>query len=221
LVDFNFDTPQAIPEVSRVAKFHFASYALDYALVELDKQPAGTTALTLSTRPLVAEPDKAWSPRAAIVIQHPAGEYKQVSIFSCAINEPQVAGRSPKSDFGHLCNTLGGSSGSPVMDPVTGAVVGLHHFGFKTGMAKPFNQGVLLGPILEDVKAQDPVNVVFPRINTERTSSSGVESGVRALVSDSVTEVIAIKPDGIYYGTAFSVGDHLFLTAASLAGDTD
>ena len=44
------------------------------------------------------------------------------------------------SDFGHLCDTLGGSSGSPVMDWQSGFVV-LHHFGFVSASSDPVNQG--------------------------------------------------------------------------------
>lgn len=60
------------------------------------------------------------------IIQHPAGEAKQISDLDCAVKEVPVNGYAPKLDFSHTCDTLGGSSGSPVFNEA-GEVVGLHH----------------------------------------------------------------------------------------------
>jgi V8-like Glu-specific endopeptidase len=60
------------------------------------------------------------------------------------------------TDFGHLCDTLGGSSGSPVLDRQSGRLVGLHHLGIPPGAADPVNQAVHIGQVLEDVKTRIP-----------------------------------------------------------------
>ena len=60
-----------------------------------------------------------------------------------------------RTDFGHFCDTLGGSSGSPILDWSSGLVVGLHHFGFLAGAADPVNQGVVHARILADILQQD------------------------------------------------------------------
>lgn len=47
----------------------------------------------------------------------------------CQVHDPSADGHAPSTDLGYLCDSEGGSSGSPVVDRATGAVVGLHHFG--------------------------------------------------------------------------------------------
>ena len=91
-----------------------------------------------------------------MIIQHPGGQPKQVSFFpNCAGATVTVPGRqTTDSDFGHVCDTLGGSSGSPVLDFDTGQVVGLHHLGFREGIDKPENQAVHVKQILADLKAK-------------------------------------------------------------------
>ena len=95
--------------------------------------------------------------QALLVLEHPAGEAKQVSILDCRVEHAEIEGTSStKTDFGHLCDTLGGSSGSPIQDINTGDVIGLHHLGFRTGSPRPVNQGVRIGLILDDILAQRP-----------------------------------------------------------------
>ena len=83
------------------------------------------------------------------VLQHPLGEAKQISEVGCAVFEPVSPGRSGPSDFAHLCDTLGGSSGSPVFN-AAGEVAGLHHWG-KTLMGRysGSNRAVRVGLISE------------------------------------------------------------------------
>jgi V8-like Glu-specific endopeptidase len=153
LVDFRYDAPAATPEVVRGATLLRTSAGLDYTLLRLSK-PVETTfgRLHLETASPVHERQE------LVVIQHPGGEPKQVSLEGCLVAGVQREGASTeRTDFGHECDTLGGSSGSPVLDRATGRVVGLHHFGFHEGLDEPVNQAVEIGRILDDLSTQvDP-----------------------------------------------------------------
>jgi hypothetical protein len=96
-----------------------------------------------------------------LVIEHPGGGPKMVSIKDCEVAGDKIAGVDPQelSDFGHLCDTLGGSSGSPVFSIDSKVLVGLHHLGFVKGSTPNdplVNQAVYIGYILEDIKKQAP-----------------------------------------------------------------
>jgi V8-like Glu-specific endopeptidase len=101
-----------------------------------------------------------------VLIQHPAGEFKQVSIADCRVAGVSRTGvAAAGTDFGHLCDSLGGSSGSPVVDGQTGRVVGLHHWGFEEGAANPVNQAVHIGLVLDDLRTR------LPALHAEITGS--------------------------------------------------
>lgn len=153
LVDFRYDTPTARPEVVRGATLLRTSAGLDYTLLRLSK-PAGAGLGRLRLETAAPARDR----QELLIIQHPGGEPKQVSLEGCLVAGLQREGASTeKTDFGHECDTLGGSSGSPVLDRATGRVVGLHHFGFREGLDEPVNQAVDVARILEDLSTQvDP-----------------------------------------------------------------
>jgi hypothetical protein len=88
--------------------------------------------------------------------QHPSGLPKKLSINSdldagrCVIHEVGVFGNVADSDMAYTCDTLGGSSGSPVIAVETMHAVGLHHFG-SGGVCSAngsMNQGVRWDKIL-------------------------------------------------------------------------
>ncbi|AKI02708.1 V8-like Glu-specific endopeptidase [Hoeflea sp. IMCC20628] len=95
---------------------------LDTAVLEL----AGEPGKRWNSLPLADQP--AQDGERLFIIQHPAGEPKQISDSDCTVFESISPGRQSRSDFAHMCDTLGGSSGSPVFN-VSGEVVGLHHWG--------------------------------------------------------------------------------------------
>ncbi|MFD9705001.1 trypsin-like serine peptidase [Lentzea sp. NPDC059081] len=70
------------------------------------------------------------------VIGHPAGKLKKLSLRDtqngsgyCIVRAVRVAGNVSQSDISYMCDTEGGSSGSPVLSRRTHKVIGLHHFG--------------------------------------------------------------------------------------------
>lgn len=103
-----------------------SNFELDYAVLRIAGTPGATWgSVRFSTRS-VRNGD------ALFVIQHPAGEAKQISIADCTVSQALADGRSEGTDFAHTCDTLGGSSGSPVFTR-SGDLVGLHHYGRGAG----------------------------------------------------------------------------------------
>jgi hypothetical protein len=170
LVDFDFDTAgsscdaHGICKTVRVSKLLWNNFTLDNALVRLSTVPNGRAAVPLATT------DSRILGQDLIIIHHPDGQSKKVSLINCQVaNKDFVEGRGgEKHDFSHLCNTVGGSSGSAVWDRKSHQVIGIHHFGFTPGAAKPSNQGVDMGAILDDIFTHDPnvyrtLNLTNPR----------------------------------------------------------
>ena len=127
-------------------------FGLDTAVLELAGEPGKRwSSLTLAARP-------AQDGERLFIIQHPAGEPKQISEGDCIVFESSSPGRVTRSDFAHLCDTLGGSSGSPVFN-VSGEVVGLHHWGRDvSGRYSGSNRAVRM----ELVRALVPPEVAVP-----------------------------------------------------------
>lgn len=68
--------------------------------------------------------------------QHGAGNPKELAIESdqdsnglCQVNAPSTTGRGSNTDIGYSCDTIGGSSGSPVLAASSNSVIALHHLG--------------------------------------------------------------------------------------------
>jgi hypothetical protein len=156
LVDFHFDSRESRLTELRVTSVVSTSPELDYALLRLAADPPANTG-----RLYFAPVSWTWSTNPhghpLFIVQHPNGRPKMVSMADCRLDGALRAGVQPGdlSDFGHQCDTLGGSSGSPVMDFGSGLVVGLHHFGFLPGAKSPVNQAVIHTRILEDVRKKD------------------------------------------------------------------
>jgi len=149
LVDFDYDSSRASPSTLRLTEIVAKDPELDFALLRL-AEPSGRWPLRLESR----EPSE---DQALLIIQHPAGEPKQVSVLDCRVSGAQITGLTTKlTDFGHLCDTLGGSSGSPVQDIKSGTVIGLHHLGFRSGHADPVNQAVKIGLIIQRLRDTNP-----------------------------------------------------------------
>lgn len=65
------------------------------------------------------------------LIQHPDGDPKRVAHEGCAVSTLNAVGKihADETDFGHTCDTMTGSSGSPVLSD-NFKLIGLHHLGF-------------------------------------------------------------------------------------------
>ena len=143
LVEFDFDQA-TVGEKRRVRALLAVDFGLDYALVRL-KRPLERPGLRLDATGVAVGAGLA-------VIQHPGGRPKQVAVADCRVDRTPVTGRGgAATDFGHVCDTLGGSSGAPVLAFDRRTVVGLHHLGFESDDALLVNRAVDLARILADL----------------------------------------------------------------------
>jgi V8-like Glu-specific endopeptidase len=144
-VEFGFDSAAASLTTFEVKRIEAVDAPLDYSLVRLKTSASKFGRLHFGT---TAAPAKL----SLVIVQHPGGQPKQVALPpNCSVGAtPKPGVNGAPNDFGHVCDTMGGSSGSPVMESTNGAVVGLHHLGFLPGMT-PENQAVHIGLIVKDL----------------------------------------------------------------------
>lgn len=148
LVDLGYETGKK-PVTLRVEALLSDDAALDYALLRLERAaPAAWGRVTLDPASKIAVDQR------LILIEHPLGGFKQVSLESCEISDEKIAGATAApTDFGHRCDTLVGSSGSPVMDDGSGAVIGLHHLGFDAAKKIYVNRAVPIRLVLTHIRS--------------------------------------------------------------------
>lgn len=149
IAEFDFDKAGAKVETRKFTALLVHDEGLDYALVRLE---------TPSTRaPLPLKDAAVTDLQGLIVIEHPAGKPKRFSLIDCQVRGVDMPGLGTvNTDFGHFCDTEGGSSGSPIQDALSGNVIGLHHLGFTTGDAVSVNRAVRIGLILNDLATRAP-----------------------------------------------------------------
>lgn len=147
-VEFGFDSAAATPTTFEVKKIEAVDAPLDYSLVRLKTSASKFGRLHFGT---TTAPSKL----SLVIVQHPGGQPKHVALPpNCSVGAtPKPGVNGAPNDFGHVCDTMGGSSGSPVMESANGVVVGLHHLGFLPG-AKPENQAVHIGLIVQDLSTR-------------------------------------------------------------------
>lgn len=128
LVDFSWDM-DSISNDFRCSKVVASDRGLDYALIEVQPLNGQPPVLPLRIEPvrLSAEDDIG-------LIHHPAAMTKQTST-NCGIVRDKLSlsgwfDGTAEAEFGHTCDTEGGSSGAPLLDAAQ-RVRGLHHLGFS------------------------------------------------------------------------------------------
>lgn len=109
--------------------------ALDYALLRVSGSP-GTTFGTVTLA--VGSPGPGDD---LAIVHHPLGEPKSVTRFGCRVKAAQPDGR-----LLHLCDTMPGSSGSPVMTGDMREVVALHYAGGGSA-SQPVNLAVSIATL--------------------------------------------------------------------------
>ncbi|MGR5285539.1 PKD domain-containing protein [Vibrio maritimus] len=90
--------------------------------------------------------------------QHPGGRLKELGVETdsgarCVVDRPVTNGRGSNTDSGYLCDTEGGSSGSPVLAASSHRVVALHHLGGC------YNKGAHISKIWPLVSSHFPAGV--------------------------------------------------------------
>ena len=125
---------------------------LDYSLMTLQGNPELTWGELIPSTKSVSINDLIW------FIQHAGGGLKTVGFWEdaaqtarCAVDTvSETYGRSfPGSQTGYACDSEGGASGSPIVDPGSGHAVALHHFGL-TGSNPCLNAGTAMSAICAD-----------------------------------------------------------------------
>ncbi|CCN34270.1 conserved hypothetical protein with Carbohydrate binding domain [Vibrio nigripulchritudo SO65] len=95
--------------------------------------------------------------------QHPGGRKKELGIETdrglCQVDRPVTNGRGTNTDAGYLCDTEGGSSGSPVLAAASNNVIALHHLGGC------YNKGAHISKIWPKVSSHFPGGVPNSKVD--------------------------------------------------------
>jgi V8-like Glu-specific endopeptidase len=126
--------------------FH-TSEKLDYTVVQLADVPSYGEPLVL--KPIVVHPDD-----RVIIIQHPGGHYKKISL------QNNFVAYADNRVVQYTTSTMPGSSGSPVLDNDF-RVVAIHHSGGMildptTQRRYLRNEGISMISILKDIRSHSP-----------------------------------------------------------------
>ena len=128
---------------------------LDYTLLTLQGSPEATWGQLVPTTKPIGPGDPIW------FIQHGGGNEKQVGFYDdaahtqlCRVDSTgqTYAKTAIGSQTAYACDSEGGSSGSPVIDPSTGHVIVLHHFG-GVDTNPCLNSGTTMADICADAGA--------------------------------------------------------------------
>lgn len=166
---FDFDIPGSPPAPEaqiKVKELVLSSCDLDFTILRLVR--AAPFFPGDNRRPLKLGTSGSVSlNQQLLVIQHPGGETKKVSITGCVLKKDQMIGNSSSTtDFGHSCDTNKSSSGSPVQiigssADQNGKVIGIHHLGFRYDTAQArtpeeLNRAVRMNLIADYIKRVSP-----------------------------------------------------------------
>jgi V8-like Glu-specific endopeptidase len=147
-MDFDYETSTSVIHSVRCSKLEFTNFGLDVSVIRLSESLNDRVLLKLAGNGSIV--DNA----SLAILEHGGGAPMQLSLTDCRVRGTNLQGQSNiVSDFGHTCDTVGGSSGAPVFDSVSGIVIGLHHFGFEGNDPNPVNQAVYMDKIVSALPA--------------------------------------------------------------------
>ena len=205
---FNYQRPNCLsgdPNTNVVMvtgdQFLIDDTVLDFALVTLDNFAATQSFgyLTLDPRPAVMLEE-------IYIPQHGAGNPKEFGIESdmdpsglCQVQHTNATGTGTGTEIGYFCDTIGGSSGSPVLARSTHKVIAIHHFGNGAapncqagGTGSGLNRGVRFEEIWPLVEPYLPPLSTF-NLNVTPPSLD-ICTGNDAIYNISVTEAGSTDP---------------------------
>ena len=147
---FGFETDSTDAVSVPLSALLLTSRELDFSLMRITRQVPTFGTVNIGATPV--------DNQQLVLIQQPNGGHKLIAVRKCRVQSaiaPGISGRR-NTDFFHLCDTEGGSSGSPVMDAATGAVVGLHQAGVWDPKAGDYhNLGVKITEIVQHMAKCD------------------------------------------------------------------
>ena len=161
--------------------------------------------------------------------QHGYGSPKQIAIESdmnasglCEVDDLHVDRYAPDTDIGYFCDSVGGSSGSPVLAGSSGRAVALHHFGgcvnsgVKMTLIWPEISGFFGGQVPAGDDETDPVENLPPVAQfgfaCDETACS-FDAGASADADGTISEYRWAFGDG--FGGAGATVGHTYAEAGS------
>jgi hypothetical protein len=117
---------------------------LDYAIVEVMGRPSAAYG-TVRLEPRDPEPAE-----SLLIVHHPMGMPKHMTRGGCRASSPRA---TDGTDIWHRCDTLPGSSGSPIFSGDSDRMIGLHFAGSPAPSETTFN----FGKRLSEIAKQSPI----------------------------------------------------------------
>jgi hypothetical protein len=155
-VDLDFDEPGTRPtNINHFDALLMSDVPRDFAIFHL-KVPV------TDRQPLQLDAAVPGLTNNLMVIQHPGGQIKQISLIDCRVVTPPSGYPSSEYDLVHLCDSQTGSSGSPVIDDGTKKVVALHHSGWNEFQVPlppdelQVNEAILMKDIIKFIQGKCP-----------------------------------------------------------------
>lgn len=143
--------------------------SLDYAIYKVIGDPSARYG-SITLNPRDPEPGE-----SLVIIHHPAGLAKHLTRGGCRAVSPRAI---RDTDILHRCDTLPGSSGSPIFASRSGQVIGLHYAGASTPTLASYNYGkrlariarksAIIGTILREAEEAEKRQAALTKLKLER-----------------------------------------------------
>jgi hypothetical protein len=148
---FGLETGSTDQSTYQIERIVLTNHDLDFTLLRMVGSADAWGAVAIGSAAVKNE--------RMVMIQQPNGGVKKIAVRKCQVQHLSASGLSNQlTDFYHLCDSEGGSSGAPLMDAENGAVVGLHHAGQWDPKTKDYhNLGVDIEMILGNLASCAPI----------------------------------------------------------------